>query len=283
MRLASINDAGTPTYAVVNGDTLLPAPDAFRRRFADLKAVLAAGAAAELGAASAAAAPIPISTAQFLPVIPNPTKTLCVGINYVTHIKEMGREMPQNPWLFVRFAESQTGHQQALWRPPQSTQFDFEGELAVIMGRTAHRVSAAEALDYVAGYACFNDGTIRDFQRHSSQFTAGKNFLRSGSSGPWLVTADELPDPAALTLETRLNGTVMQAAGIDDLLFNVPALIEYISTFTRLEPGDVIATGTPGGVGVAREPRVFMQPGDVLEVEISGIGVLRNPVVDADA
>ncbi len=195
----------------------------------------------------------------------------------------MGREMPAHPWLFVRFAASQTGHGQALLRPPESPQFDYEGELAVIIGKPAHRVSAAAAMGYVAGYSCFNDGSVRDFQRHSSQFTAGKNFLRSGSLGPWLVTADEIPDPSTLSLQTRLNGQVMQAAGIDDLLFSVPALIEYITTFTRLEPGDVIATGTPGGVGVARQPPVFMTAGDVVEVEISGIGVLRNPVIDAAA
>ena len=280
MRVASINLGDTPTYALVDGDQLYPVPQALRSRYPDLRAALAGDALGAVATAAADSQPVPAADIEFAPVIPNPDKTLCVGINYVTHIREMGREMPAHPWLFVRFAASQTGHGQPLLRPPESPQFDYEGELAVIIGKPAHRVRAAEALRYIAGYSCFNDGSVRDFQRHSSQFTAGKNFLHSGSLGPCLVTADEIPDPGQLSLETRLNGQVMQAAGIDDLLFSVPALLEYITTFTRLEPGDVIATGTPGGVGVARHPPVFMTAGDVVEVEISGIGVLRNPVID---
>jgi 2-keto-4-pentenoate hydratase/2-oxohepta-3-ene-1,7-dioic acid hydratase in catechol pathway len=151
------------------------------------------------------------------------------------------------------------------------------------MGKTAHRVKATDALDYVAGYSCFMDGSIRDFQRHSTQFTPGKNFFQSGSFGPWLVTADEIADPAALKLETRLNGEVMQQAPISDLKFDVPYLIEYISQFCRLQPGDVISTGTPGGVGFARTPPVWLQPGDRLEVEVDGIGILSNPVIDASS
>ncbi len=281
MRVASIILGDTPTYAVVDGDQLYPVPHAVLSRYPNLRAALAGDALSAVAKAAADSQPVRTDSVEFAPVIPNPDKTLCVGINYVNHIREMGREMPAHPWLFVRFAASQTGHGQALLRPPESPQFDYEGELAVIIGKPAHRVSAAAAMGYVAGYSCFNDGSVRDFQRHSSQFTAGKNFLRSGSLGPWLVTADEIPDPSTLSLQTRLNGQVMQAAGIDDLLFSVPALIEYITTFTRLEPGDVIATGTPGGVGVARQPPVFMTAGDVVEVEISGIGVLRNPVIDA--
>jgi 2-keto-4-pentenoate hydratase/2-oxohepta-3-ene-1,7-dioic acid hydratase in catechol pathway len=165
-------------------------------------------------------------------------------------------------------------------RPRASTKFDYEGELAVVIGRTARHVSRDRALEYVAGYTCFNDGSLRDWQGHSTQFTPGKNFEGSGAMGPWLVTSDELPDPAALHLTTRVNGDTVQSAPLSDLLFDVPALIEYISTFARLEPGDVIATGTPGGVGAYRTPPLWLRPGDVVEVEIDRIGVLRNSVID---
>ncbi len=216
---------------------------------------------------------------DFLPCIVNSGKVLCIGVNYKKHVHEMGRELPDKPWVFVRFADSFVGHGAGMLRPSVSKQYDFEGELAVVIGRSAHRVAAADAFDYVAGYCCLNDGSVRDFQRHSGQFTAGKNFLKSGSMGPWLVTKDEVPDPAALQLETRLNGETMQSSPTSDLIFDIPTLIEYCATFTRLEPGDVIATGTPGGVGAARTPPVWLQPGDTIEVAISGIGVLQNTIV----
>jgi 2-keto-4-pentenoate hydratase/2-oxohepta-3-ene-1,7-dioic acid hydratase in catechol pathway len=195
-------------------------------------------------------------------------------------MQEMGRAPPDYPWLFVRWPDSQVGHGQPIIRPTVSEQFDFEGELALVMGRTARHVQAKDALDYVAGYACFMDGSVRDWQRHGSQFTPGKNFYHSGSFGPWLVTVDEIPDPTQLTLETRLNGQTMQTAPISDLRFGIGELIEYCSTFSLLRPGDVISTGTTGGVGFARKPPVWMQPGDVIEIEISGIGVLRNRIAD---
>ena len=217
---------------------------------------------------------------EFLPVVPDSGKVLCVGVNYKKHVLEMGRELPEYPWVFTRFADSFVGHRRDMIRPSVSDKFDFEGELAVIIGRDAHRVAAADAFDYVAGYCCLNDGSIRDYQRHSGQFTAGKNFLRSGSMGPWLVTRDEIADVENLMLETRLNGEVMQSSSTGDLIFDIPTLIEYCTTFTRLEPGDIIATGTPGGVGAARTPPVWMQPGDTIEVSISDIGVLRNTIVD---
>ena len=218
---------------------------------------------------------------QFLPCVPDPGKVLCIGINYKKHVLDMGRESPEYPWVFTRFADSFVGHGANMVRPAAvSENYDFEGELAVIIGRAAHRVSATEAFDYVAGYSCFNDGSIRDYQRHSGQFTPGKNFLNSGSLGPWLVTRDEIKDIESLDLETRLNGKVMQSASTGDLIFSIPRLIEYCSTFTRLEPGDIIATGTPGGVGTARTPPVWMKPGDTIEISISGIGVLCNTIVD---
>jgi 2-keto-4-pentenoate hydratase/2-oxohepta-3-ene-1,7-dioic acid hydratase in catechol pathway len=180
--------------------------------------------------------------------------------------------------LFVRFGDSIVGHERPILKPRESEQLDYEGELAVVIGRRARRVGRDRALDYVAGYSCFNDGSVRDYQRHSQQFTPGKNFHASGSFGPWLVTTDEIADPRKLTLTTRLNGAVMQHESVGELCFDVPQLIEYCSTWAQLEPGDVIVTGTPGGVGAGRKPPVWMKPGDTVEVEITGIGTLRNPV-----
>jgi 2-keto-4-pentenoate hydratase/2-oxohepta-3-ene-1,7-dioic acid hydratase in catechol pathway len=181
--------------------------------------------------------------------------------------------------IFVRFGDSIVGHGRPLLKPRESAQFDYEGELAVVIGKRARRVPRDRALDYVAGYSCFNDGSIRDYQRHSPQFTPGKNFHASGSFGPWLVTRDEIADPRTLTLTTRLNGSVMQHESVGELCFDVPQLIEYCSTWAQLEPGDVIVTGTPGGVGAGRKPPVWMKGGDTVEVEITGIGTLRNNVV----
>jgi 2-keto-4-pentenoate hydratase/2-oxohepta-3-ene-1,7-dioic acid hydratase in catechol pathway len=165
-----------------------------------------------------------------------------------------------------------------MWLPNESTELDYEGELAVVIGTGGRRIPVEKALDHVVGYSCYNDGSIRDWQRHTSQFTPGKNFPHTGSFGPWLVTTDEIPDPSSLTLTTRLNGEVMQYATTDMMIFTIPELINYISTFTSLEPGDVIVSGTPGGVGSRRDPPIFMQSGDRVEVEISSIGVLANPI-----
>jgi 2-keto-4-pentenoate hydratase/2-oxohepta-3-ene-1,7-dioic acid hydratase in catechol pathway len=217
---------------------------------------------------------------EFLPPVADACKLLCIGINYVPHMKEMGRERPEYPVVFVRFADSIVGHGQPLIRPLDSVQFDYEGELAVVIGRRARRVTRAAALDYVAGYACFNDGSVRDYQRHSQQFTPGKNFHASGSFGPWLVTADEVPDASELRLTTRLNGEVVQDESVGELCFDVSQLIEYCSKWAELLPGDVIVTGTPGGVGAGRKPPLWMKAGDTVEVEISKLGVLRNSIAD---
>jgi 2-keto-4-pentenoate hydratase/2-oxohepta-3-ene-1,7-dioic acid hydratase in catechol pathway len=206
-------------------------------------------------------------------------KILCVGVNYRPHIEEMGRDIPDYPVVFTRFASSLVGPGEPVIRPLASEQFDFEGELAIVIGKPARHVSRGDALDYVAGYCCFLDGSVRDWQRHTGQFTAGKNFDRSGAIGP-MVPAADVPDHTALELTTRVNGEVMQRGRVGDLVFDIPQLIEYCSTFTELRPGDVIATGTPGGVGAARTPPVWLRDGDLVEVEISGIGVLRNPVRD---
>lgn len=215
----------------------------------------------------------------FLPVIPDPDKILCVGLNYATHLKETGRETPAHPIIFVRFANAQIGHLQPMVRPKVSEKLDFEGELAVVIGPGGRYIPRDRAYEHVAGYACYNDGSVRDWQRHTIQWGPGKNFVGTGPFGPWLVTPDEAGDPRNMELFTRLNGEVMQHAPVSDLLFDIPTLINYCSTFTRLEPGDVIVTGTTGGVGAYRQPPLWMKPGDVVEVEITHVGVLRNPIV----
>jgi 2-keto-4-pentenoate hydratase/2-oxohepta-3-ene-1,7-dioic acid hydratase in catechol pathway len=214
----------------------------------------------------------------FEPVIPNPDKILCVGINYVNHQAETGQPKPERPVIFTRFANSQVGHSRPMVRPRASEKFDFEGELAVVIGRAGRHIPESDALSHVAGYACYNDGSVRDWQRHTTQFTPGKNFVGTGAFGPWLVTSDEAKGILNSTIETRLNGQQVQRASIADLVFGIPELIHYISTFTELVPGDVISTGTPGGVGAARKPPLWMKPGDMVEVEIEGIGVLMNPI-----
>lgn len=283
MRLVSFERNGRPSFGVVVDDGIVDASTRLAGEPRGLRAALAGGSLPLLARLAVMQADFPLSDVTLAPTIPDPAaKLLCVGINYLPHIKEMGRERPDRPVLFVRFGDSIVGHGQPLQKPRESEQFDFEGELAVVIGKRARRVSKDRALEYVAGYSCFNDGSVRDFQRHSQQFTPGKNFHASGSFGPWLVTTDEIADPRKLTLTTRLNGAVMQHESVGELCFDVPQLIEYCSTWTQLEPGDVIVTGTPGGVGAGRKPPVWMQPGDTIEVEISGIGTLRNSVI-ADA
>jgi 2-keto-4-pentenoate hydratase/2-oxohepta-3-ene-1,7-dioic acid hydratase in catechol pathway len=246
-----------------------------RTALPDLRSVLSR----DLSAFSREQPDFALEEIDFLPVIPNPDKILCIGINYVDHQRETGRDKPDRPVVFTRFANTQVGNGQALIRPRVSEQLDFEGELAVIVGRAGRHIPRSDALSHVAGFACYNDGSVRDWQRHGSQFTPGKNFVGTGGFGPWLVTPDEAAGIFEAGISTRLNGQEVQRARISDLVFGIPELIEYISTFTELAPGDVISTGTPGGVGAARKPPLWMKPGDVVEVEIEGIGVLRNPVV----
>ena len=279
MKIASFEVNGRPSYGVVTGESLLEPRDEFLSRYEDLRAVIAADALAGL-LAEEGGQQHPISSVKFLPVIPNPDKILCVGVNYRPHIEEMGRDVPDYPVVFVRFPGSQVGHSQSVIRPVASEKFDFEGELAIVIGKSARHVNRADALDYIAGYCCFMDGSVRDWQKHTMQFTPGKNFAKSGSMGPWLVTRDEIPDPKSLALTTRVNGVQMQEGQVADLIFDIPALIEYCSTFTELLPGDVIATGTPGGVGAARTPPLWLKAGDSIEVNIPGVGLLVNSVAD---
>ncbi|MEO8696240.1 MAG: fumarylacetoacetate hydrolase family protein [Acidimicrobiales bacterium] len=277
MRAVSFTRGNQRGYGVAVGDAVADASATLGDRYVDLDAIVHAGAFAELYDASATAETIAIDDVRLLPPVIGP-RIFCIGINYRSHREEMGRDASDHPTVFVRFPSSLVGHASPLLRPLASDRFDYEGELAVVIGKPGRRIPREHALEHVAGYSCFNDGSVRDYQRHTSQFTAGKNFDRSGSFGPWLVTADEVDDPSMLTLTTRLNGEVMQHSTTDLLIFDVPEIISYLSEFTELHPGDIIATGTPGGVGVAREPAVFMQPGDTVEVEISDIGLLSNEV-----
>lgn len=281
MKFASFTVQSRSTYGVVEGDQVIDLESVKSTFGSDLKQAIAANCLGELTPALLATLPrMPLADVTFLPVIPNPGKVLCIGINYATHMRETGREMPTYPMIFTRFADSQTAHLQPIIRPKASHKLDFEGELAVVIGKTARHVKAADALDYVAGYACYNDGSVRDWQKHTIQFVPGKNFPNTGGFGPWLVTCDEIGDPQDLELTTRLNGEVMQHTRTSDMIFDVRHLIEYCSTFTELAPGDVIVSGTTGGVGAFREPPVWMKPGDTVEIEIAGIGILRNSIAD---
>lgn len=248
-----------------------------------LASLIAAGgsALADAGRALAGAAEINLATVEVLPPLPAPEKIICVGLNYREHAAESNVAPPAFPTIFSRFASSLIGHGAPLVRPKRSTQFDFEGELVAVIGRGGRHIPPARALDHVAGYSVFNDGSIRDIQLRTSQWTMGKNFDGTGAFGPAFVTADALPAGArGLRLVTRLNGTVVQDASTDDLIFDIATLVSEISAAMTLKPGDVIVTGTPSGVGMARTPPLFMKDGDVCEVEIEGIGLLRNPVRD---
>ena len=281
MRLISFSTGDRASFGIVVGDGIVDAGARLANEFASLRDVLAAGALNLLRGMEGLSPDVALADVRFLPPIPDrAAKFLCVGVNYMPHIAEMGRQPPEHPVVFVRFADSLVGHREPMIRPRESVQYDYEGELAVVIGRPARRVPPERALEHVAGYTCLNDGTLRDYQRRGPQWTAGKNFPASGAFGPWLVTADEIPDPAALTLTTRLNGQIVQRERVGELYFDVPALIAYCSTFTALEPGDVISNGTPGGVGAGREPPLWMRPGDAVEVEIDGIGKLENPIAD---
>ena len=224
---------------------------------------------------------IDLNAVRILPPVPRPPKILCVGVNYDDHIEESGLKKPTYPEIFARFATSLIAHGEPILRPPESSALDYEAELAVVIGRGGRRISRDSALDHVAGYSLFNDASIRDFQLRTPQWTMGKNFNGTGAFGPWLTTPGALPPGASgLRIQGRLNGQGRQDSRTDLLVVGVAALIELISVAMSLEPGDVIITGTPGGVGAARKPPVFMRPGDVFEVEIEGLGVLSNPVHD---
>lgn len=277
MKLTSFIRDGKASYGLVTDAGIID----LGKRVSEptLRDFIAADGVARAGAFAHEAADFALASVTLAPVIPNPDKIVCVGLNYHAHIQETGREESVQPVLFARYPGSQIGHGQPLIKPLESDQFDYEGELAVIIGKEGRRISEEDALSYIAGYSCYNDGSVRDWQKHTHQFMPGKTFAGTGGFGPWMVTADEIPDPTKLHLQTRLNGQVVQDTDLSLLVTSIQRLIAYTSTILPLLPGDVIVTGTPGGVGARRNPPLWMRDGDVCEVEISGIGTLSNPVV----
>lgn len=283
MKLATYMSETGPRFGRVTDGQIIDLTDAVPR-CSSIQDVLAQGLLPQLRAAAESRRPeASMNEVELLPVITHPAKILCAGVNYFAHREESGRSStPAKPTIFIRFGDSQVGSGRQVCIPPAVTQFDYEGELAVVIGREGRHIAAADAYDHVAGYACYNDFSARDWQRHSGQWTAGKNFPGTGAFGPYLVTADDVPDVSSLELTTTVNGAVRQFAQISQMIFSIPELIAYISAFTALAPGDVIVTGTPGGVGLFRDPPEFLRPGDVVTVEVTGIGTLTNDVVAAD-
>jgi len=286
MKLASVDCGTGPMIAALNdGGELLDLREVDDRLPSDMRALLELGpevlveTARRLAKATSRLDP---ASVRFLPVVPQPQAIWCAALNYRLHIEEGAWETPERPPLFLRVPASLCGHEEPIVKPIVSDRLDYEGELAVIIGTHARHVPESAAYDVIAGYSCFNDGSVRDWQRHTKQITNGKNFAATGGFGPFLTTKDEVPNIEAAELTTKLNGNVMQRAEISELIFGIPQLISYISTICDLLPGDVIVTGTPGGVGTRQDPPVFMRDGDTVEVEVAGVGLLRNPVVAED-
>jgi 2-keto-4-pentenoate hydratase/2-oxohepta-3-ene-1,7-dioic acid hydratase in catechol pathway len=273
MRYASfLRPDGLASYGLQQHDQLIDlgrpgAPASLRQAIAD-------GTLAEKSEGPVHA----LSDITLLPVIPDPAKIICIGLNYATHVAETGRDQKEYPAVFTRWADSLVAHGQPLIKPAISERFDYEGELAVIIGTGGRNIARADALAHVAGYSIFNDASVRDWQRHNIQFTPGKNFPATGAFGPAMVTPDEIADLGSQRVQTRLNGELVQDQPISDMIWDVPFLIEYISAFTPLAPGDVIVSGTPGGVGDKRNPPLYMRAGDTVEVEIGVIGTLINTI-----
>jgi 2-keto-4-pentenoate hydratase/2-oxohepta-3-ene-1,7-dioic acid hydratase in catechol pathway len=263
---------GSASFGRLDGQTIFDLGGAY----ASLKAAIAADALASLNDGEAFA----LDAVKLLPVIPDPDKILCVGLNYATHVAETGREQKDHPAIFTRYADSLIAQGDAMVRPPESVRFDYEGELAIVIGKKGRRIAPENAWDHIAGFAPFNDGSIRDWQRHNIQFTPGKTWPGTGGFGPALVTPDEIADLGAQRVQTRLNGELVQDQPISDMIWDIPTIIAYCSAFTDLNPGDVIATGTPGGVGDKRKPPLYMKAGDVVEISVGAIGTLTNPVID---
>jgi 2-keto-4-pentenoate hydratase/2-oxohepta-3-ene-1,7-dioic acid hydratase in catechol pathway len=281
MKFLSFRAAGATRYGVVDGNNVVDLTG--RLKYPDLKALIAADARAEAERAAKSATPdFTLEQIAFDPAIPNPGKIVCIGLNYHDHLNETGMKKFPYPSIFTRWADTQVGHLQPIVRPRSSDKFDYECELAAIIGKGGRHIAGAAALDHIWGYSCYNDVSVRDFQRHSSQWTPGKNFPGTGPFGPFIVTRDEVGELAGKKIETRVNGNTLQSATLDMMIFSVSQLIEYISSFTSLIPGDVIVTGTPGGVAWVRTPPPWMKPGDSVEVEIDGIGILKNPIVAED-
>ena len=275
MKFISFEHDGLAGYGVLDGDIVRVASVSGP---ADLKAAIAAGVLGDI--AKASTRELRLADVTLLPVIPNPRKILCVGHNYEDHRVETGRAKVAHPSIFTRWPDTLVGAGAPIVRPRESTDLDYEGELALVIGRGGRRIPVETAADHIAGFSLFNDASVRDWQWHTHQFTPGKNFPGTGAFGPWLMTPDEMGPLAEQRITTRLNDQVVQDAGFDQMIFPVAEIVAYCSGFTMLSPGDVIVTGTPGGVGAKRTPPLWMKPGDVVTVEITGLGVLRNPIAE---
>lgn len=281
MKLVSYQHNDQESYGAVVGDRVVDLGRLYGTHAPDLKAFIAADLFADASAKlTDAQATLPLNGVKLLPVIPNPGKIFCIGLNYGEHIQETGKAVTEKPVIFLRVAGSQLAHGDDIVRPRVSTQLDYEGEIAIVIGQGGRHIAEADAWSHIAGYSCYNDASVRDWQFHTSQWGPGKNFWKTGAFGPWLVTADEIAPNQRMTLVTRLNGQELQRATTDLMVHGIARQIAYLSTFVPLEAGDVIVTGTPGGVGNKRTPPVFMKPGDVCEVEVDAIGTLRNGIRD---
>lgn len=281
MKFLSFEHEGRQGFGLLSGGAIVDLTSKLSPEVVTLKQAISAGLLARAASWIAKPGGIALDRVKLLPVIPDPTKILCIGLNYEDHRNETKRPDSEYPTVFIRFADTQIGHGQPLLKPASSNRFDYEAELAIVIGMAAHGVPEERALEVVAGYSCYNDASVRDWQRHTSQFTPGKNFPATGGFGPALVTPDEVGDYRTLPIQLRLNGTIMQDATLADLIFPIEKLIAYCSRFTPLSPGDVIVTGTPGGVGDRREPPVYLQDGDFVEVDIGIVGCLANTVSTA--
>jgi 2-keto-4-pentenoate hydratase/2-oxohepta-3-ene-1,7-dioic acid hydratase in catechol pathway len=280
MKLISFTHNAKDTFGVVTDDNkVLDLGAALGRDYPDLTSLLASGNLSVVkNALVQQTASLDYDSLTLLPVIPNPGKIFCIGLNYDDHVKETKKEKTVSPTVFTRFAESQVGHRGDIPLPPESAKLDYEGEIAIVIGKPGRRITEEAAWDHIAGYACYNDGSIRDWQTATSQWIPGKNFWKTGGFGPWMVTSDEIMPNQEMTLVTRLNGQEMQRTTTSLMIHSIPRQIAYISSFLPLNPGDVIVTGTPGGVGAKRNPPVFMKDGDIVEIEVDTIGVLKNQV-----
>ncbi len=281
MKLISFLNQGVPSYGIVDGDEVLDLTPILGTQAPDLKTLIAKdlfGAAAE--AAKTHAPTLKFSQLELLPVIPNPGQIFCIGLNYGEHVQETGHKVTEAPAIFLRLPESQVAHGQDILRPAESHRLDYEAEIAIVIGKGGRRIQEEDAWDHIAGYSCYNDGSVRDWQVATSQWTPGKNFYRTGGFGPWLVSSDEIAPGQVMHMQTILNGQVLQDTTTDKMIHSIPRQIAYISSFTPLSPGDVIVTGTPGGVGNKRSPQIFMKPGDICEIVVDAIGTLRNGIRD---
>jgi 2-keto-4-pentenoate hydratase/2-oxohepta-3-ene-1,7-dioic acid hydratase in catechol pathway len=279
MRLVSFRKDDREGWGAVKGDYIVDMGRRFEGKYPALQSALGSATLARVAGELASAGPdFALGSVQLLPPIPVPNKIICIGLNYRAHVNEGGGKAPSHPSLFTRFADTLVGQDEPIIRPLVSNDLDYECELALVIGKPGRHIARDQAMSHVAGYSCFNDASVRDYQV-SHSLPAGKNFFATGGFGPWLVTVDEIPDPGNLALRTLINGIEVQHGNTRELIFDIPAIISYVSGFTPLGPGDVISTGTPEGVGFLRKPPLFLKPGDVVEIEVEKIGTLRNPVI----